>query len=346
MFHFILALLAAVRVFIRSRHDTALEILALRQQVAVLKRKRPRTRLNPWDRVFWAALRQIWSRWREVLVVVEPETVVGWHRAGFRLFWKWRSRARDGRPKTTAEIRTLIRRLAEENSTWGAPKIHGELLKLGFVVSERTVARYLRRVRRRGDPSQRWLTFLANHREIIAALDFFTVPTVTFQMLYCFFVIEHGRRKILHFNVTRHPTAEWVIQQLREAFSEAGPQRYVILDRDAKFNADVLTFLKATGLTPKRTSCESPWQNGIAERWVGGCRRELLDHVIPLNERHLRRLVRDYVSYFHQDRIHDSLGKDTPNRRPIQNKPFPAATVLSSARLGGLHHRYSWRDAA
>jgi transposase InsO family protein len=236
--------------------------------------------------------------------------------------------------------------VAEENPTWGAPKIHGELLKLGFTVSERTLARYLRRVRRRGDPGQRWLTFLANHREIIAALDFFTIPTVRFKLLYCFFVIEHGRRKIRHFNVTRHPTAEWVVQQLREAFPEIGPLRYLVLDRDAKFNADVLAFLKATGLQPKRTSIQSPWQNGIAERWVGGCRRELLDHVIPLNEEHLRRLVRDYVSYFHEDRIHDGLGKDTPNRRPVQKQPCPEATVLSSARLGGLHHRYSWREAA
>jgi len=190
-------------------------------------------------------------------------------------------------------------------------------------------------------PGKSWLTFLANHREVIAALDFFTVPTVTFKLLHCFFVIEHGRRKILHFNVTRRPTAEWVVQ----AFPEVGPLRYLILDRDAKFNADVLDFVKATGLNPKR-SIQSPWKNGIAERWVGGCRRELLDHVIPLNEEHLRHLVRDYISYFHEDRIHDSLGKDTPNRRPIQNKPFPDAMVLSSPRLGGLHHRYSWRDAA
>jgi transposase InsO family protein len=343
---FILALLSAVRVFFRSRQDNALEILALRQQVAVLKRKRPRPRLNPWDRLFWTTLRRVWSRWTDVLIVVKPETVVGWHRAGFRLFWKWRSRAGGGRPATTAEIRTLIRRVAEENPTWGAPKIHGELLKLGLTVSEQTVARYLRRVRRRGDPGQRWLTFLANHREIIAALDFFTVPTVTFKLLYCFFVIEHGRRKIRHFNVTPQPTAEWVVQQLREAFPEIGPLRYIVLDRDAKFNADVLAFLKATDLLPKRTSIQSPWQNGIAERWVGGCRRELLDHVIPLNEEHLRRLVRDYVSYFHEDRIHDGLGKDTPNRRPVQKKPCPEATVLSSARLGGLHYRYSWREAA
>jgi len=225
----------------------------------------------------------------------------------------------------------------------GAPKIHGELLKLGLTVSERTVARYLRRVRRRGDPGQRWLTFLANHREIIAALDFFTIPTVTFKLLYCFFVIEHGRRKIRHFNVTRHLTAEWVVQQLREAFPEIGPLRYIVLDRDAKFNADVLAFLKATDLLPKRTSIQSPWQNGIAERWVGGCRRELLDHVIPLNEEHLRRLVRDYISYFHEDRIHDDLGKDTPNagrsRRSRARKrrcsPALAWAVSIIATLGG-----------
>ena len=161
-----------------------------------------------------------------------------------------------------------------------------------------------------------------------------------------FFVIEHGRRKILHFNVTRHPTAEWVVQQLREAFPEASPYRYVILDRDAKFDSSVLQFLEATGLEPKRTSIRSPWQNGIAERWVGSCRRELLDHVIPLNDEHLRRLIRDYVSYFHQDRIHDALSKDTPHCRPVENKPCPQATLISNARLGGLHHRYSWPSAA
>ena len=202
MLSFVLSLLAAVRVFFRSRGDTALEVLALRQQVAVLKRKRPRPRLGRLDRLFWTTLRRFWSRWTEVLVIVTPDTVVGWHRAGFRLYWRWRSRPRGGRPKITEEIRGLIRRLAEENPDWGAPKIHGELQKLGFVVSERTVARYLRRVQRRGDPGKRWLTFLQNHREVIVAFDFFTVPTVTFQLLYCFFVIEHGRRRILHFNVT------------------------------------------------------------------------------------------------------------------------------------------------
>ena len=182
---------------------------------------------------------------------------------------------------------------------------------MGFEVSERTVARYLRRLQpRRGDPAKRWLSFLANHREAIVAFDFFTVPTLTFQLLYCLFVIEHGRRRILHFNVTRHPTAEWVVQQLREAFPEAGPYRYAIFDHDSKFHPDVMGFLKTTGLKSKRTTVQAPWQNGIAERWVGSCRREMTDNVIALNERHLRRLMRDYVNYHHDDRIHDSLNKD------------------------------------
>jgi transposase InsO family protein len=343
---FIFSLIAAVRVFFRSRRDTALEVLALRQQLAVLKRKRPRPPLNPLDRLFWTTLHRIWSRWADVLVLVKPQTVVGWHRAGFRLYWRWRSRPRGGRPKITEEVRGLIRRIAEENPDWGAPKIHGELQKIGFVVSERSVARYLRPIPFRGDPGKRWLAFLQNHREVIAAFDFFTVPTVTFKVLYCFFVIEHGRRRILHFNITPHPTSEWVVQQLREAFPEAAPYRYVILDRDAKFDADVITFLRATGLKPKRTSVQAPWQNGIAERFVGSCRREILDQVIALNQQHLRRLMRDYVSYYHLDRIHDSLEKDTPNRRPVEQKPAANATVISNARLGGLHHRYRWREAA
>jgi len=238
----------------------------------VLKRKRPRPALTRLDRLFWTALRNCWPRWSDALVIVKPETVVGWHRAGFRLYWRRRSRRRSGRPKVDEEIRTLIRTMAVENTGWGAPRIHGELLKLGLAVSERTVARYLRCLRHRGDPAKRWLAFLANHREVIVALDFFTVPTLTFQLLYGFFVIEHSRRKVLHCNVTRHPTAEWVVQQLREAFPDARPYRFAILDHDSKFDADVMAFLQATGLQPKRTSVQSPWQNGTAERWVGSCR--------------------------------------------------------------------------
>jgi len=343
---FVLSFFAAVHVFFCSRTDTALEVLALRQQVTVLKRKRPRPPLRPLDRLFWTVLRQTWARWKAALVIVKPETVIAWHRAGFRFYWRWRSRPRGGRPRISEEVRSLIRQLAQENPDWGAPKIHGELQKLGIPVSERTVARYLRGIQRRGDPAKRWLAFLRNHREAIAALDLFTVPTATFRVLYCLFVIEHGRRRILHFNVTRHPTAEWVVQQLREAFPEVSSYRYVILDRDAIFNAEVVDFLQAAGLQPKRTSRQAPWQNGTAERWIGSCRREILDHVIALNEQHLRRVIGDYVRYYEQDRIHDSLDKDTPNRRPVESKPAADATVISLPRLGGLHHRYAWRLAA
>jgi putative transposase len=279
-----------------------------------------------------------------VLLIVKPETVVGWHRAGF-LYWRWRSRGpAPGRARITAEIQELIRRMARENPTWGAPKIHGELLKLGYVLSERSVSRYLRAVQRRGDPGKRWLTFLRNHREAIVAMDFFAMPTVNFRVLYCFFVIEHARRRILHFHVTAHPNSDWVVQQLREAFPDLTP--YLILDRDTKFDAEVLYVLRSIGLKPQRTSRESPWQNGIAERRVGSCRRELLDHVIPLNEQHLRRLIRDYVRYYHFDRTHDGLGKDTPDRRPIENNPGHGANVISPPRVGGLHHRYVWQQAA
>ena len=208
------------------------------------------------------------------------------------------------------------------------------------------MARYLRRIRRRFDPAKRWLAFLQNHRELIVAFDFFTVPTITFKLLYCFFVIEHGRRKVLHFNVTRHPTAEWVVQQLREAFPEAAPYKYVILDNDSIFNCEVIAFPTSAGLEPKRTSIQASWQNGTAERWVGSARREMLDHVIPLNEAHLRRLIREYVDYYHDDRLHDSLEKDSPSRRPVEAKPDGNGEVIALDRVGGLHHRYTWRRAA
>ena len=207
------------------------------------------------------------------------------------------------------------------------------------------MARYLRRMRRRGDPARNWLTFLQNHREVIAAFDFFTVPTVTFRLLYCFFVIEHGRRRILHFNVTEHPRAEWVVQQLREAFPEAGPYRYAIFDRDSTFNEEVVTFLEATGLKVKRTSVQAPWQNGTAERWIASARRDCFDHVIAFNEAHVRRLGREFVAYYHDDRTHLRLEKDTPSERAIEAKP-DTGELQSVARIDGLQHRYTWKAAA
>jgi putative transposase len=191
-----------------------------------------------------------------------------------------------------------------------------------------------------------WATFLRNHREVITAMDCFTVPTLTFRILYCFFIIEHDRRKILHFNVTEHPTGRWIVQQLREAFPESYPYRYAILDGDAKFGQEVTDVLRTDGIESMRISPASPWQNGVAERWIGNCRRELLDHLIILNDLHLRRGIRDYLSYYHADRIHDSLEKDTPAMRPVSSKPDQSARLVSLRRIGGLHHRYDWQEAA
>lgn len=240
------------------------------------------------------------------------------------------------------EVRALIFQMVAENPTWGAPRIHGELLMLGFDLSEPTVSRWVRRAPKSPDPAKRWLTFLRNHREAIAAMDFFTVPTLTFGILYCFFVIGHDRRRILHFNATRNPNALWVTLQLHETWEyDQQPQRFMIFDRDSKFGDEVVSTVKAIGPEPLRTAFRSPWQNGIAERWVGSVRRDLLDHVIVLNRRHLRRLLKEYVRYYHKDRTHLGLGKDTPGRRVPSAAPPNRHKIISLPRLGGLHHRYT-----
>jgi transposase InsO family protein len=225
-----------------------------------------------------------------------------------------------------------------ENPTWGAPRIHGELRMLGFEVSERTISRWMKRAPRDTDRAKRWLAFLRNHREAIAAMDFFTVPTITFGVLYCFFIISHDRRRILHANITKHPTSGWIIQQLREAFPFEASHKYLVFDRDQRFRFEVIAAVKATGIIPKRTSFRSPWQNGIAERWVGSCRRDLLDHIVALNERHLKRLLSEYVRYHHEDRTHLGLEKGTPDGRI---RSVASGRVLSQERVGGLHHRYN-----
>jgi putative transposase len=337
----------AVRAVCRSRADLVVENLALRQQVTALKQRRPRPLLDDADRGFWVALRACWPGWISRLVLVKPDTVVKWHQQRFRRYWTRLSRSNrgPGRPRIDAEVRRLIRRMALDNG-WGAPRIHGELKKLGFVVSESTVSRHMLRKPADPDQVQRWLTFLHNHADAIAAMDFFTIPTVSFRVLYGFFVIEHGRRRILHFNATFNPTAAWVIQQLREAFLyDTGP-KHLIFDRDSIFSAAVVEFIKASDTKPCRTAFRSPWQNPVAERWIGSCRRELLDHVVVFHERHLVRLARSYVAYHHQDRTHLGLDKDTPTGRPVTPRPSPTARVVALPRVGGLHHRYEWRDAA
>ena len=327
--------------FFHSRRDLLLENLALRQQLLTLKRRKPRPRIARLDRLFWIAVRRLWPKWKQALVIVTPETVVRWHRAGFGLYWNWVSRHRIafGRRQISGELRELIFRMAAENPTWGAPRIHGELLKLGFDISERTVSRWVSKAPKNPEPARRWLAFLQNHREVIAAMDFFTVPTLAFGVLYCFFVIAHDRRQVLHCNVTQHPTGLWITQQLREAFPYDNKHKYLIHDRDSKFGETVGEAITAIGLTAVGTAFRSPWQNGVAERWVGSCRRDLLDHVIPFNQRHLKRLLLEYVHYYHLDRTHLGLGKDTSCCRS-EGKPIPDSRVVSRPRLGGLHHRY------
>jgi len=227
--------------------------------------------------------------------------------------------------------------MVRENSTWGAPRIHGELLMLGFDISERTISRWMKRAPRDLAPAMRWFAFFRNHREAIAAMDFFAVPTITFGVVYCFFVIAHDRRRILHFNATTHPTSLWVVQQLREAFPCGSAPRFLLFDRDGKYGFEVSAAIRSLRITPVRTSFESPWQNGIAERWVESCRKDLLDYVIAVNERHLKRLLSEYVRYYHEDRTHLGLGKGTPNYR---QPSLATGCVMAHDRLGGLHHRY------
>jgi transposase InsO family protein len=301
----------------RSRHRLLIENLALRQQLAVFKRQNSRPRLTVPDKLFWLLLRRFWCSWKETLIVVSPDTVVRWHRAGFRLYWRLISRVRKpvGRKPLSKEIRQLIFRMVAENPTWRAPRIHGELLMLGYEVSERSVTRWIRRAPRPPDSAQRWLTFLHNHREAIVAMDFFTAPTITFSVLYCFFIIAHDRRRILHFHVTRHPTSAWIVQQLREAFPYEPATQFLILDHDSQYGTEVPDAIRSMGMKGVRTVVGCPWQNGVAERWVGSCRRELLDHVIAINESHLKRLLSSYLDYYHQDRTHCGLEKQTPEMR-------------------------------
>jgi len=335
-----------LRAACRSRADLVIENLALRQQVTALKQARPKPFLREVDRAFWVALRAAWTGWKDRLVIVKPETVIDWHRHRFRRHWTKISQQNrgPGRPPVKDEIRRLIREMALDG--WGAPRIHAELVKLGFNISETSVSRYMPRLPPAPGARERWLTFLRNHMDCTAAMDFFAVPTVRLRQLYCFFVIHHGRRHILLFAATYNPTSQWVIQQLREVFPFDAAPRYLIFDRDSIFSSAVVDFLKSMGTKPCRTAYRSPWQNAYAERWILGARRELFDHVIIFGARHATRLALEYIDYHHEDRCHLGLDKDTPNERPVTPRPSPTAKVVALPRVGGLHHRYEWRDAA
>ncbi len=332
------ALVLFLRIWFVTRVHLTVEILALRQQLAVMKRSNKRPKLRPRDRVFWIWLMRLWPHWKSALIIVKPDTVVRWHRQGFRLYWRWKSRTRQpGRPLIELEVRALIRRMSKENPTWGAPRIQSELKLLGHDVAESTVAKYM--VRHRKPPSQTWRTFLDNHVQDLAGIDFFTVPTATFRVLYCFIVLRHDRRRVVHFNVTANPTAQWTAQQITEAFPFDETPRYMIRDRDGIYGDFFRKRVKNMGIDEVRIAPRAPWQNPYCERVIGSIRRECLDRVIILNEVHLKRILTSYFDYYHRSRTHLSLNRNAPMPREVE--PPSQGDVISIPQVGGLHHRYT-----
>jgi transposase InsO family protein len=307
-----------------------------RQQLIVLKRKaRARPKLKTLDRLIFVCLYRLFPSLIDASIIFKPETLLRWHRTGFRLFWRWKPRRRAGRPALSADIRSLVRRISRENPLWGAPRIHGELLKLGIEIAQSTVAKYM--VRRRGPPSQGWKTFLRNHIPRTAAIDMFVVPTIGFRLLYGLVIIRLGRRRLVWINVTANPTAEWIARQLTEALPWDQAPQYLIRDRDASYGHAVTRRLAAMGIRDRPTAPRSPWQNGHTERLIGSIRRECLDHVLVLGEGHLRRILRAYADYYNRVRTHLALGKDTPLGRPAQ----ATGSIITIPFLGGLHHQYA-----
>jgi transposase InsO family protein len=322
------------------------ENIALRQQLIVLKRYQNRPTLKERDRLFWVLLSRIWSGWRSAVLIVQPDTVVRWHKRAFKLYWRRKSRGgKLGRPPLNPEVKSLIIQMADASSLWGAPKIHGELLKLGIDVSERTVSGILRRCRPK-PPSQIWRTFIRNHMPDMAAIDFLVVPTIRFRLLYVFVVLSHARRQVIHFNVTEHPTAEWTAQQLIEAFPWDTAPRFLLRDRDSIYGDRFRRRVRSMGIEEVMTAYCSPWQNAYVERLNGSIRRECTDHVIVFSENHLRRILCAYFQYYHEDRTHLGLDKETPIQRPIWKRDSPSSQLVKLPRVGGLHHRYEWSEAA
>jgi putative transposase len=328
-------ILGFLRAVLLPRIALVAENLALRQQLAVLQVSMKRPKLRRRDRVFWVWLSRIWSGWRSCLMIVKPQTVVRWHRDGFRLYWRWKSQQKRGRPKTAAEIRALIRRMAGENPTWGAPRIQSELALLGLTVAEATVAKYM--VRHRKPPSQTWRTFLENHVGDIVAIDFFVEVTVKLRLLYRLLVLRHDRRRVVHFNVTAHPTARWAAQHVVEAFPFDEAPRFLIRAHDGIYGQDFCERIKHLGIEEVIIAYRSPWQSPYVERLIGPIRRECLDQMIVLSERHLLRIRHDYFAYYHQARTHLSLDRNAPIPREVE--PPSHGRVIAIPHVGGLHHR-------
>jgi transposase InsO family protein len=319
----------------RSRRQLEVENLFLRHQLNIALRRAPRRlRLRGSDRALLVWMTKLWPNLLGLCQVVQPNTILRWHRTGFRAYWRWKSRRQAGRPRVSRDLRELIIRMSKENPLWGAPRIHGELLKLGFEVAESTVSKYM--IRRRGPPSQTWRTFLCNHADAIAAIDLCVVPTVTFERLFAFLVIGHGRRQLLWFAVTRRPTAEWLARQIVEAFPWDTAPAYVVRDNDGVYGRVFTRRLRAMGIRDRPIAPRSPWQNPYVERLIGTLRRDCLDHALIFGEEHLRRILNLYALYYNETRTHLGLRKDAPLRRAVQRTGLVVATPI----LSGLHHRY------
>jgi putative transposase len=335
-------LFAFVASLFQSRWAMQLKILALQHQLAVYKQTVHRPRLRPSDRFFWAWLSRLWSGWHNAVIFVQPRTVIAWQRKRFREHWRRLSqRGQPGRPAIAKDVRDLIRAMWQANPTWGSPRIVGELRKLGITVAKSTVEKY--RVRPRKPPSPTWKTFLTNHVQDLVALDFFTVPTVTYKVLFVYLLLAHERRRIVHFNVTEHPTAAWTAQQVVEAFPWNDAPRYLVRDRDRIYGAHFRQRVQNMGIEEVVIAPRSPWQNPYAERVIGSIRRECLNHVVVFHERHLTRILTSYLAYYHQWRTHLSLAMDCPVSRPVH--ALDRGRVVAVPEVGGLHHHYE-RQAA
>lgn len=338
MIHWLRFMVGLTALALKSRRNLLVENAALRHQLLVLARNAKRPQWRPMDRVLWVWLSLTWSRWRSALRLVQPDTLVHWHRQGFRLFWRWKSRPRQpGRKRLVAETITLIQNMSRANPLWGAPRIHGELLKLGITVAQPTVTHYMVQ-RPRRCPSQNWTSFLRNHLGQMVSLDFLTVPTVRFQVLYVLLILSHARRKVLHFHVTAAPSALWTAQQLREAFPFTSPPQYLLRDRDGIYGWEFKHCAEAMGLEQVLIAPRSPWQPPYVERLIGSVRRECLDHIIVLNQAHLHRILQSYFTYYHSWRTHLGLNKDAPENRRVQ--AADEGNIVAFPEVGGLHHHY------
>jgi putative transposase len=321
--------------WLRPKQQLALENLALRHQIVVLNRQVHRPRLHGTDGLFWVVLKRVWPNWRAALIIFQPETVIAWQRV-FRMFWRWKSRHRMGRPGKDRELVQLIRRTWSVNPTWGSPRIRDELAKVGLQASTATIRKYRPKSRRR--PCQSWWTFLQNHADAMAAMDFFVVRTVTFRLLYVLVIMNHERRKVVHFNITETPTAAWTAQQVINAFPYDTATQYLLRDRDSIYGSGFVQRLEGMGIRQKLISPQSPWQSPYVGRLVGSIRHECLDRVIVFNERQLRQILKSYFQYYHNVRPHRSLAHDSPVPRPLESPD--CGKVIELPLVGGLHHHY------